>query len=173
VVVDQGRVGSRDHNGIRRGRGHHRPATIRTVESWPRDELDIADAVSGPLAAFSQKREQQRQDPASGALLGKERVYLRLPDPEEPAAWWLTEHDSAGRRVRQIELRPDGTVAASSAADWPVNPPFDLGDPQFASHEISHEAFRAGLGTRGTEQEIGPYAYAVMRSRDGGPTVAV
>jgi hypothetical protein len=98
------------------------------VQSWSLDELDIAEAVSGPLAAFSQKREQQRQDRAFGVLLGKERVYLRLPDPEEPAAWWLTEHDSAGRRVRQIELRPDGTAATSSAADWPMNPPFDLGD---------------------------------------------
>src|SRR5262249_30582711 len=117
------------------------PATIRAVESWPLDELDIAEAASGPLAALSQKREQQRQDPAFGALLGKNRVYLRLPDPEEPAAWWLTEHDPAGRRLRQIELRPDGTAVASSAADWPMNPPFDLGDPQFASSEISGDEF--------------------------------
>jgi hypothetical protein len=105
------------------------PATIRTVESWSLEELDIAEAVSGPLAAFYQQREQQRHDPGFGALLGKECVYLRLPDPEEPAAWWLTEHNSAGRRVRQIELRPDGAAVASSAADWPMNPPFDLGDP--------------------------------------------
>jgi len=117
------------------------PATARMVESWSLDELDIADAVSGPLTDLYQKREQQRQDPAFGKLLGKNRVYLRLPDPEEPATWWLTEHDSAGRRLRQVELQPDGTAVASSVADWPMNPPFDLGDPQFASNEISRDEF--------------------------------
>jgi hypothetical protein len=117
------------------------PATVRAVESWRLDELDIADAVRGPLADFYRRRERQRQDPAFGKLLGKNRVYLRLPDPEEPATWWLTEHDSAGRRLRQIELRPDGTAETGSAADWPMNPPFDLGDPQFASNEISRDEF--------------------------------
>src|SRR5258708_35392030 len=69
------------------------PATARMVESWSLDELDIADAVSGPLTDLYQKREQQRQDRAFGKILGKNRVYLRLPDPEEPATWWLTEHE--------------------------------------------------------------------------------
>jgi hypothetical protein len=116
-------------------------AAIRTVESWPLEELDIGDAVSGPLADLYQKRARQRQDPAFGKLLGKNRVYLRLPDPEEPATWWLSEHDPAGRRLRQVELRPDGTAETNTAADWPMNPPFDLGDPQLASHEISGEEF--------------------------------
>lgn len=122
-------------------RGHHRPATIRTVECWPLDEPGIAKTAVGPLADLHHRREQQRQDPAFGELLGKDRVYLRLPDPEEPAAWWLTEHDLAGRRLRQIELRPDGATETSGTADWPMNPPLDLGDPQFASHEISQDEF--------------------------------
>ena len=105
------------------------PAVMRIVQSWSLDELDIADAACGPLADLYRRRERQRRDPAVGKPLGKNRVYLRLPDPEDPAAWWLTEHDPAGRRVRQVELRPDGTAVASSAADWPMNPPFDLGDP--------------------------------------------
>jgi len=118
------------------------PATLRIVESWSLDELDIAEAtVTQPLADLYQRRERQRQDPAFGKLLGKNRVYLRLPDPEKPAAWWLTEHDPAGRRLRQIELRPDGTAATGSAADWPMNPPFDLGDPLFASKEITQDEF--------------------------------
>lgn len=118
------------------------PAALHTVQSWSLDELDISEAmVTQPLAELCQRRERQRQDPAFGRLLGKSRVYLRLPDPEEPAAWWLTEHDPAGRRLRQIELRPDGTAVAGSAADWPVNPPFDLGDPVFTSNEISHDEF--------------------------------
>ena len=86
-------------------------------------------------------RECQRRNPAFGKLLGNIRVYLRLPDPEEPSTWWLSEHDSAGRRLRQIEQRPDGNAITSSVADWPMNPPFDLGDPQFAANEISADDF--------------------------------
>jgi hypothetical protein len=37
--------------------------------------------------------------------------------------------------------RHPGTAVASSAANWPRNPPFDLADPQFASNEISAEEF--------------------------------
>jgi hypothetical protein len=117
------------------------PVIVRKVESWSLDELDIADAIRGPLADLYQRRERQRQDPAFGKLLGKNRVYLRLPDPDGLATWWLTEHDAVGRRLRQIEQRADGTAETGSAADWPMNPPFDLGDPLFASHEISREEF--------------------------------
>jgi hypothetical protein len=46
-----------------------------------------------------------------------------------------------GRLMKHIELRPDGTAEASSTADWPMNPPFDLGDPLFAAHEISRDEF--------------------------------
>src|SRR5262245_58190109 len=49
-------------------------AIIRTLESWSLEELDLAEAVSGPLAVFYQRREQQRRDPGFGAVLGKERV---------------------------------------------------------------------------------------------------
>ncbi len=117
------------------------PTTVRAVESWSLDELDIADAISGPLAELYSKRKQQCQDPAFGKLLGKSRVYFRLADAEVDLGGWLSEHGPDGRRVRQVELRPDGTAVASCAADWPMNPPFDLADPQFASNEISREEF--------------------------------
>lgn len=117
------------------------PMTVRMAGSWRLQEIDIADAISGPLADLYGKREQQRRDPAFGRLLGKSRVYLRLADPEVDPGVWLSEHDRAGRRLRQVELRPDGTAVASSTADWPMNPPFDLGDPLYASHEISPEEF--------------------------------
>jgi hypothetical protein len=92
------------------------PATLQAVESWSLDELDISEArVAELLAELYQQRERQRQHLAFGKLLGKNRVCLRLPDPEESAVWWLTEHDSAGRRLRQIELRPDGTAVTSSS----------------------------------------------------------
>jgi len=34
-------------------------------------------------------------------------------------------------------LRADGTALTSDLENWPINPPLDLGDPQFAAHEIS------------------------------------
>jgi hypothetical protein len=117
------------------------PAIIRRAQARSFDELDLADAASGPLTDLYERRQRQRRDPGFGQLLGKSRVYLRLPDPEEPATWWLTEHDPAGRRLRQIEVLPDGTATLASAADWEFNPPFDLGDPQFASYEISPAEF--------------------------------
>jgi hypothetical protein len=67
------------------------PAAIRMAESWPLDELDIADAVRGPLASFHGMRQQQRRDPPFGRLLGKSRVYLRLADPDVDPGVWLSE----------------------------------------------------------------------------------
>src|SRR5258708_4027444 len=58
------------------------PTTVRAVESWSLDELDIADAISGPLAELYSKRKQQCQNPPLGKLLGKSRAYLRLTDAD-------------------------------------------------------------------------------------------
>jgi hypothetical protein len=58
------------------------------------------------------------------------------------------ELDTTGRRLRQVELRPDGDPVATD--DWPFNPPFDLYDPRYAAMEISRaefeEAWRRGGG---------------------------
>jgi GNAT superfamily N-acetyltransferase len=104
-------------------------------------ELDIEDAKRGELASFHETRQRQRLDPAFGRLFGKERVYLRLPDPEGQATEWLTEHGPDGRRLRQVELREDGTALTTDLASWPINPPIDLGDPDLAAHEISQAEF--------------------------------
>ena len=117
------------------------PGAVRIAGSRVLDELSIDEAARGPLASFRETRQEQRRDPAFGRLLGKNRVYLRLPDPETEAGWWLSEHDATGRRVRQVEVRPDGTAAATTRADWPMNPPFDLGDPWLAAHEITPDEF--------------------------------
>src|SRR5258708_1551649 len=117
------------------------PTTVRAVESWSLDELDIADAISGPLAELYSKRKQQCPDPAFGKLLGKSRVYFRLADAEGGLGGWLRGAGPGGGRLRQVELGPDGPAVASCAADWPMNPPFDLAGPQFASNEISREEF--------------------------------
>ncbi|MBO0804805.1 MAG: hypothetical protein J2P25_17245 [Nocardiopsaceae bacterium] len=84
---------------------------------------------------------RQWQDPSFGRLFGKDRVYLRLPDDEGQGTEWLTEHGRDGRRLRQVELRADGTALTSDLESWPINPPFDLGDPWLAAHEISRNEF--------------------------------
>ncbi len=68
-------------------------------------------------------------------------MYLRLPDPDGGAGQWITEHDRTGRRLRQIEVTPNGRSVATTDQDWPMNPPFDLGDPTFVSHEITSDEF--------------------------------
>ncbi len=117
------------------------PQTQASVETWDLQELDLVEAAEGPLAQMARQRAQQKQDPAYGQLMGKERVYLRLADPDVDPGQWFTEHDSTGRRLRQVEVRADGTFEASTPRDWPLNPPFDLGDPQYARMEISEEEF--------------------------------
>lgn len=75
------------------------PETVTRVRTWDVDESDIEDAKRGELASFHERRQLQRQDPAFGRLFGKDRVYLRLPDPEGQGTEWLTEHGRAGRPV--------------------------------------------------------------------------
>src|SRR5258708_33646786 len=89
------------------------PTTVRAVESWSLDELDIADAISGPLAELYSQREQQCQDPAFGQLLGKSRVYFRLAEADVDPGRRLSDHRPHARRGRQTELRPAGTGTAS------------------------------------------------------------
>jgi hypothetical protein len=117
------------------------PSARNMVESSDVDEFTLTEAASGPLASYAQERARQRSDPSYGKLLGKVRVYLRMADPAVDLGEWFTEHDRTGRRVRQVEVRSDGTSEATSARDWPMNPPFDLGDPQYAAMEITKEEF--------------------------------
>ncbi len=125
------------------------PEAIARARTWDLDVLDIEDAKRGKLASFHETRQRQRQDPAFGRLFGKDRVYLRLPDPEGQDTEWLTEHGPDGRRRRQVELRADGTALTSDLKSWPLNPPFDLGDPRLAACEISQAEFERAwdLGT--------------------------
>lgn len=117
------------------------PKSIAAARTWDLDELDIEDAKHGKLASFHDTRLRQRRDPAFGRLLGRDRVYLRLPDDEGQGTEWLTEHGPDGRRLRQVEVRADGTALTSDPENWPFNPPFDLGDPQLANCEISRAEF--------------------------------
>ena len=114
---------------------------IRWASTEDLADLTMTQAIVGPLATFYETRNQQRQDPAFGKLLGKDRVYLKLPDPDANGGIWYTEHDRTGRRIRQVQVEPDGTMVATSRNDWPLNPPYDLGDPRIAACETSGEDF--------------------------------
>jgi hypothetical protein len=117
------------------------PDAQRAVESWHIAEFDLAQAAEGPLADLAERRAEQKRDPSYGHLLGKERVYLRLADPEADPGQWFSEHDGSGRSLRQVEVRADGTSEATTASDWPMNPPLDLGDPEYARMKITKEEF--------------------------------
>jgi hypothetical protein len=64
-----------------------------------------------------------------------------MPDDEGQDTEWLTEHGPDGQRLRQVDLRADGIALTADLASWPINPPFDLGDPWLAAHEISQAEF--------------------------------
>jgi hypothetical protein len=117
------------------------PELIDRVATWDLQELTMPEAMAGPLASFYETRQRQRQDPAFGRLLGQEPVYLKLPDPHVDGRVWYSEHDRTGRRTRQVQVEPDGTMVPTTQDDWPLNPPYDLGEPKTAAGEISAEDF--------------------------------
>jgi hypothetical protein len=118
-------------------------ATQRQVRTWAIDEADLDALAEGPLADLRDQRREQRKHPSFGVLAGRSRVCLRLPDPEDPGAWRLSEHDRDGRRIRQVEQPADGPPVRTGPGDWPLNPPFDLYDPELAALEISAEEFES------------------------------
>lgn len=117
------------------------PDRIALARTWNLKEVDIEYAKRRELADLHEQRRRQREDPAFGRLFGKARVYLRLPDEEGEGTQWLFELGPDGRRLRQIERLANGTSLTTDLTNWPLNPPFDLGDPWLAAHEISKAEF--------------------------------
>lgn len=117
------------------------PQALQSVRSWDLEDYDLAEAAAGPLLDFARKRARQRLTPDFGKLLNRDRVYLRAPETDDEPGVWYTEHDRTGRRVRQVEVRPDGTAEATTDEDWPFNPPFDLAEPEYVQMEITRAEF--------------------------------
>src|SRR5258706_5952202 len=87
------------------------------------DEVDLDALQEGALADRQHHRRcEQRKHPRLGIWAGRWRVYVKLPDPEDSATLWLTEHDSNGRRFGQVEQRADGAAVRAADSDWPMNP---------------------------------------------------
>ncbi|AOS62083.1 hypothetical protein [Actinoalloteichus hymeniacidonis] len=121
------------------------PDSVSAAEGWELDEYELADVDHDvALTELRAQRAEQRDRPGFAALVGRTRVFLRFPPDEEiDGVVDLLELDAAGRRVRQIEQWPDGTSKRSVAADWPINSPHDLYDPQYAAMEIDQCEFEA------------------------------
>ncbi|MDI6102170.1 hypothetical protein QLQ12_26480 [Actinoplanes sp. NEAU-A12] len=103
-------------------------------------EVDI-DAPTMPeaLDELREQRDAQRGRPGFGALAGRDRVWLRQPGEE--GVVWAEELGPDGRRLRQVEVQPDGTLVPSRAEDWAFNPPTDLHDPDLVRWEITEDEF--------------------------------
>ena len=115
--------------------------TVLAAEDWELEEVDLAGPLPVPLDDMRAQRDQQRHQPGFGATAERDGpVWLRLPAGEyDGDGDWLVELDTTGRRLRQIELRPDGDALLTH--DWPFNPPFDLYQPRFATMGITQAEF--------------------------------
>ncbi|RCV48453.1 hypothetical protein DEF23_18830 [Marinitenerispora sediminis] len=124
------------------------PGAVRRAEADASlEEVDLAALpADSVLAGLRARRDAQRGRPGFGALVGRERVYLRMPFRDDAAGGppdpvdYLLELGPDGRWIRQVELAPDGGLRMS-ADDWPINPPFDLYDPELAGLEIDARTF--------------------------------
>lgn len=116
------------------------PVRVAQAEDEELDEVVLDDLpAGGTLADLRDQRTAQRGDPDYGVLAGRERVYLRDDDEEYEGVVFLSEVGRDGRRLRQVELAPDG--AGIREDDFPIDPPVDLRDPQYVAKEVSAEEF--------------------------------
>ncbi|MFI1944489.1 hypothetical protein ACH46F_11615 [Streptomyces virginiae] len=134
-------------------------ASVEQAEGWDLDEVRI-DGTSMPdaLADLRARREAQRGLDGFGALADREIVWLRRPWDDEDGGGrtlYLLEVRSDGRRLRQVELGPNGPGVRSGPDDWPFNPPVvDLFDPELVGMEIGEDEFEtAWLRARPVGQE--------------------
>ncbi|SNY08976.1 hypothetical protein [Paractinoplanes atraurantiacus] len=111
--------------------------SIRESGPLADEELHL-DALSGTsLADLRDQRTAHRSVPGYGVLAGRKRVYLR---DDEEGVDFLVEVGPDGRRLREVEVSPEGVFRL--AEDLP-NPPRDLRDPRYVRMEISHAEFEA------------------------------
>jgi hypothetical protein len=117
------------------------PARIAAVKDDDFEEVALDDLPAGPLADLRDQRTEQRGRPGYGALAGRDRVYLRDDDEEYAGFVFLSEVGPDGRRLRQVELSPEGDALRED--DFPIDPPVDLRDPRYVTKEITAQEFEA------------------------------
>lgn len=116
------------------------PEAVERAKAWALEELHLDAPDPNPLSGFRAQRDAQRGRPGFGALAGRDRVYVRWQEDGDEVSY-LMELGRDGRRLRQVDIGPDGCAVRTGVDDWPFNPPCDLYDPQYASLEISPAAF--------------------------------
>ncbi|MFF3323792.1 hypothetical protein [Streptomyces sp. NPDC002889] len=114
--------------------------TVRRAQTWSLEETSVDAPDPNPLSDLRAKRDAQRDQPGFGALAGRDHVHLREREDDDETVC-LTEIGPDGRRLRQVEIEPDGGCVRTGVDDWPFNPPYDLHDPRYASMEIGREEF--------------------------------
>ncbi|MGW8327144.1 hypothetical protein ACWGLE_04445 [Streptomyces sp. NPDC055897] len=120
------------------------PESVARFTDAELDEVRVDAPVMPPgLESLGAERDAQRGREGFGALAGRDIVYLRRPwEDDDESTVYLMEIGPDGRRVRQVELAPDGSAVRSGPDDWALNPPVvDLFDPALASQEIGRSEF--------------------------------
>jgi hypothetical protein len=112
---------------------------LQRMASEELDEVYLDALPDGPLSSLRDQRSAHRDLSGYGVLANRGLVYLRDASPDYDGAVYLAELGPDGRRLRQVEQRPDSDCLRTD--DWPFNPPIDLRDPQYAPMEIRAEAF--------------------------------
>ncbi|PSL00084.1 hypothetical protein CLV63_102210 [Murinocardiopsis flavida] len=106
-------------------------------------DLDALPAGS-VLAGLRDKRDSQRGRPGFGALVGRERVYLSDVDEEDDTGTlFLVELGPDGRQLRNVVVEAGGPGVRRDMTTWPINPPFDLYDPDLAAKAVDAAVFEA------------------------------
>ncbi|MEY2229230.1 hypothetical protein [Streptomyces sp. BF23-19] len=116
------------------------PDAVKRAEAWGLEEVHLDAPDPNPLSSFRAKRDAQRGQPGFAVLVGRDRVHLRWPECEDGEVF-LMELGPDGRRLRQVEIGPDGGAVKTSVENWPFNAPFDLHDPWYVAMEIGCDDF--------------------------------
>ncbi|KPM53671.1 hypothetical protein CcI49_35800 [Frankia sp. CcI49] len=124
------------------------PEAVQRAATWDLTEVALdAPHLPSPLKELRKQRDAQRGHPDFAACAGRALVHLcrrwEGEDGVDPASYYL-EVGPDGRRLRQVEVRDDGTSVRSGPDDWAFNPPVvDLYAPEAAAWEINSEEFEA------------------------------
>ena len=121
-----------------------RPETLSWREGTDLEEVDIDAPDPNPLTSFKTRRDEQRQQPGFGKLVGRGTVYVRRPwdEDEDDEGTYYLELDEDGCRTRQVVEYNDDRPSVKTD-DWFFNPPYDLYDPEYGRNEVDRAAFEA------------------------------
>ena len=118
------------------------PQQLADAREWDLDEVEIDDLADSQMQGLRAQRDNQRHRKGFGVLADRDLLYIRQRWDEDSdlSADYLLEITD-GYRTRQVEVRDTGEAVRTGLADFPINPPIDLWDPDLAEREITAEEF--------------------------------